>query len=74
MTDLVETKSVWSSKAVWGGLIAVVASVLGIWGYSVTPADQASIVELLTSVAAAIGGGIAIWGRVVASKKIGAAK
>jgi hypothetical protein len=61
----------WASKAVWGGVIAVVASLLGIWGYSVTPADQASIVELVTSVVAAIGGVIAIVGRVMATKKIG---
>lgn len=70
MAELTETKSVFASKAVWGGIIAVVASLLGIWGYSVSAADQASIVELVTSIAAAIGGAIAIWGRVVASKKI----
>ena len=71
MADLTETKSVWASKAVWGGLIAVIASLAGIWGYTITPADQASIVELVTSVAALGGGALAIVGRILASKKIG---
>ena len=70
MADLVETKSMWASKGVWGGIIAVVASAAGIWGYSITPADQANIVELVTSVVALGGGALAIVGRIMASKKV----
>lgn len=71
MADFTDTKSMFASKAVWGGIIAVLASVAGIWGYSVTPADQAQIVDLVASLAAGVGGGIAIVGRILASKKIG---
>lgn len=74
MVDTVDTKSLWASKTVWGGIIAVVASLAGIAGYTVSPADQASIVDLVTSVVALGGGALAIVGRILASKKIAAAK
>ena len=64
-------KSLWASKTFWGGLIAVLAGVLGFFGYQLLPDDQAALVEGGSAVAAAIGGVIAIWGRVKASKKIG---
>lgn len=70
MTDEIETKSMWASKGVWGGIIAVVASGAGIWGYTITPADQGNIVELITSIVALGGGALAIIGRIFASKKI----
>jgi hypothetical protein len=70
MVDNIETKSMWASKGVWGGIIAVVASAAGIWGYSITPADQGNIVELITSIIALGGGALAIIGRIFASKTI----
>lgn len=70
MVEQIETKSMWASKGVWGGIIAVAASAAGILGYSITPADQSNLVELVTSVIALGGGGLAIVGRILASKKI----
>jgi hypothetical protein len=68
MTDM---KSILASKTVWGGLIAIAAALLGMFGYTVTPADQVAVVDAIAAVAAAVGGAIAIFGRIVATKRIG---
>ena len=65
-----DVKSIFASKTNWGGIIALIASAAAIWGYSITPADQAQIVELITGIGGAIGSVIAIYGRIVATKKI----
>lgn len=64
-------KSALTSKAVWGGIIAVGAGLAGLIGYQIAPTDQANLVDLLTSIAAGIGGVVAIVGRIVATKRIG---
>ena len=65
-----DVKSFFASKTIWGGLIALVASAAAIWGYAITPADQAQIVELITGIGGIIGSVLAIYGRIVATKKI----
>ena len=65
-----DEKSWWASKSVWGGLIAIIAGVLGFFGYQLLPADQAALVDGGAALAASLGGVIAIWGRVRASKMI----
>ena len=65
-----DVKSFLASKTIWGGLIALIASAAAIWGYSITPADQAQIVELVTGIGGIIGSVLAIYGRIVATKKI----
>jgi hypothetical protein len=64
-------KNLLASKTVWGGLAALAAGIVGLFGYSVSPADSAQAIELGTGLASAVGGLVAIVGRVVASKKIG---
>ncbi len=64
-------KSIFASKTFWGGAIALLAGVLGFFGYSLLPDDQAVLVEGGSAAAAAIGGLVAIIGRIKASKKIG---
>lgn len=64
-------KGMFASKTVWGGIVALLAGVLGLLGYTVNAADQATLIEMATAVAASVGGVIAIYGRVKASKKIG---
>lgn len=65
-----DVKSIFASKTIWGGLIALIASAAAIWGYAITPADQAQIVELITGFGGIIGSVLAIYGRIVATKKI----
>ena len=69
-----DNKNWWASKTVWGGLIALVAGALGVFGYTLLPDDQAALIDGGSAVAASLGGIIAIWGRVCASKQIGNGK
>lgn len=64
-------KSWAASRGVWGGVVAVAGALGGLFGYTLVDADQASLVEALSQIASAVGGVVAIWGRVTASKKIG---
>jgi 2-methylisocitrate lyase-like PEP mutase family enzyme len=65
-----ETKSIFASKTVWGGLIVIVAAVAGFFGYTITGDDQASLLGLVDNALLIFGGLLAIWGRVTASKRI----
>ncbi|MFT4098441.1 MAG: hypothetical protein QM651_15090 [Rhodoblastus sp.] len=72
-----DQKPFYASATIWGAGVAALAGVAGIFGYTITPADQAAlsdsiaqVVTLVSSVAALGGGVIAIWGRVRASKTI----
>jgi hypothetical protein len=66
-----EVKSLLSSKTFWGAVVAVLAGGLSLIGYEFGPADQVEIVNLASGLGAALGGVIAIYGRIVASKRIG---
>lgn len=66
-----EQKSIFRSKTFWGGITAILAPLLGMVGYSVTPADMAEIVTLVTAILSAGGGILAIFGRIKATKRIG---
>lgn len=63
-------KGLFASKTVWGGIAALLAGVAALLGYAVSADDVATLTELLTGIAAAAGGLIAIWGRATATKKI----
>lgn len=65
-----DVKGFFESKAIWGGLIAFGAGVAGLIGYSVSPEDQAQLVELITGGVGVFGALVAIYGRIKASKKI----
>jgi hypothetical protein len=65
-----EFKALTESKTFWGAIVALAGSALTLGRYTLTPADAAQAVDLLSSMAGAVGGLIAIYGRVVATKKI----
>jgi hypothetical protein len=67
-----EFKALTQSKTFWGAVVAVVGSALQFGHYTLTPGDAAQAVDLLCTLATAAGGLLAIYGRVVATKKIGA--
>ena len=60
----------YQSKAVWGGLLAVGAGAATIFGYQVTPADQAQLSDLIVGLVELIGGFAAVVGRLKATKLI----
>jgi hypothetical protein len=77
MSDAIENQPVadavkpwWASKGVWGGLVAVAAGVAGAFGYVVSPEDQATVVEGIVALVGIFGGGLAVYGRIRASKLV----
>jgi hypothetical protein len=61
-----EVKSIFASRSVWGGLIAVAASLASLWGYEINSADQEAIISII----GALGGAVAVYGRIKATKRI----
>lgn len=68
---LYDTKGIFASKTVWGGIVALLAGGAAIFGYTFSEADQATLTEAVAGIASAVGGIIAIYGRVTATKAIG---
>ena len=64
------SKAWYTSKSVIGGLVAVLAGAAGLLGYQVAEADQAQIVDAVIAVSSVVGGLIAVYGRVTATKAI----
>jgi hypothetical protein len=67
-----ETKALIQSKTFWGAVVALGAAALTLGHYTLSAADAAAAVDLLSGIAGAVGSLIAIYGRIVATKKIGA--
>ena len=65
-----ENKKLYESKTVWGGVIVVLATVAGLFGFEVDNTTQAQIVDYILAAVTAVGGLLAIWGRARASKTI----
>lgn len=65
-----DIKNWWQSKTIWGGIITVVAVALGAFGYTLSGDDQIVLVEIVSTIGGAIGGLLAIYGRVKASKAV----
>jgi hypothetical protein len=66
-----EYKSLFVSKTFWGAAFAIVSVIAGFFGYVFGPVDQAEVIRIVTDAGALAGSLYAIWGRVVASKRIG---
>jgi hypothetical protein len=67
---MTETKGALSSTAVWGGIVALVSSLAGIASGLGVDVDPQSTAEVTTQALGAIGGLVAIWGRIRASKRV----
>lgn len=65
------TKPWWQSKTLWGAAVTLVAAALGMAGIDLADSERESVTEMLTSLGAAIGGLIAIFGRISARSRIG---
>jgi hypothetical protein len=66
-----DVKTLTQSKTFWGAVIALVAAAFSLGHYTLSDADAQQAVDLISGIASAVGGLVAIYGRVVASKKIG---
>ena len=66
-----EMKQWYLSKTVWGALIAIAASLLPTTGLELGADAQAQLADDLVALGGAIGGLIAIYGRLTAEKRLG---
>ena len=66
-----DVKTLFSSKTIWGALVAVLAGALSLFGFQIGAADQTELINAASGLASAAGGLFAIYGRIVASKRIG---
>ncbi|WHF41904.1 hypothetical protein [Aeromonas salmonicida] len=64
---LPQAKSAFKSRTVIGGLIAVSAGIAGLFGVPVDVGTQASLATTIVDLASAVGGLVAIWGRLKAT-------
>ncbi len=60
----------WQSKTVWGGLVAVAAALTKASGAEISLADQSAITDALVNLMGAVGGLLAIYGRLAARTSI----
>ncbi|PZM17077.1 hypothetical protein [Rhizobium tubonense] len=65
-----DVKHWYLSKTVWGGLLAVAAFALQLKGFQLDPTDQSAIADSIVSITGAVGGILAIYGRVIATAAI----
>jgi hypothetical protein len=65
-----EYKTLLESKTFWGAAVALAGAALTLGRYTLTPADATQAIDLLAGIAGAIGALAAIYGRVVATRKI----
>lgn len=67
MDDL---KNWYQSKTIWGAIIAVGSSVLHAAGVDIAAGDESQIVDSLVNIAGAVGGLLAVYGRLTATSAI----
>ena len=65
-----EIKNWWESRTIIAGLVAIVASALSMMGIEVPFSEQIILADIAFELATIIASGVAVWGRVFATKKI----
>lgn len=64
-------KNWYQSKTIWGALIAVAASALQLAGLEIGAAEQAELADIAVTLTGAVGGLLALYGRICATGPIG---
>lgn len=67
---MTEVKPWYQSKTILGAVVTVLAMILTAFGYGIGVEDQAALVDYAVSLGGVVGGLLAIYGRVKASKDI----
>jgi hypothetical protein len=66
------TKPWYASAGVWGALVTLASSVLALLKVEVDPQVLGHVREGVLALATLVGGAVALWGRVRATRRIGA--
>jgi len=64
------SKKWWQSKTIWGAIITLIAVIAQLFGVKIDPALQQQLVTQITTIAAGVGGLLALYGRIKADKRI----
>ncbi len=71
MAEITDVKPWYQSRAVWGSLVAIIAPLGMLVGLEIDSGFQVSLVDFLVLAGSAVGGAVALWGRLKATKTIG---
>ena len=66
-----DAKPWYRSRTIWASLVTVAAALAALSGIAVSEADQALLTETILQAVTAIGGIVALIGRLVAKSRIG---
>lgn len=65
-----DIKQWYFSKTVWGALVAIAASLMQAAGLELDPTAQGQLADNLVALAGALGGLVAIYGRLTAESRL----
>ena len=68
---MLEMKPWYQSKTVWGALIAIGSPLLRHVGFDLGSAEEEQLADALTTLAGTLGGLLALYGRLSATKGVG---
>jgi 4-amino-4-deoxy-L-arabinose transferase-like glycosyltransferase len=71
MNPTTTTKPWYASTGVWGALVTLASSLLALLKFELDPQLLDDVREWVLALATLIGGGVALWGRVRATRRIG---
>jgi hypothetical protein len=63
-------KSLLASRTCWGGAVAVASGILSLFGYAVSESDQVDIAAAIAGIGSLLGGIVAVYGRIRATKRV----
>ena len=64
-------KQWYLSKTVWGALVAILAGLLPVTGMELDAGAQSQLADDFVSLVGAVGGLVAVYGRLTAEKRLG---
>lgn len=67
-------KSIFTSKTFWGVVVSIISKSLLYFGFEINETLEKEIVDLVIAMIGFAGDGVAIFGRITATKKIGKEK
>ena len=71
LNEIEDDKPWYQSRVIWGGIIAILTPLASLLGVEIAPDTASDIASLATAAGGVVGGGLAIWGRMRATKPIG---
>ncbi|WP_430440532.1 hypothetical protein [Shinella sp.] len=65
-----DAKAWYQSRAVWGALVAILASLANAAGVEVRAGDEGELADLLVAAVGTLGGLVALYGRILARRRV----